>query len=53
LLLDKGFYGETLPSSRIWIEDDDIVPKYITTPRIGIDYAEEWKELHWRFVVSK
>lgn len=53
LLLDKGFYGETLPSSRFWIEDDNTTPKYITTPRIGIDYAGEWKDLHWRFVVSK
>ena len=53
LLLDKGFYGETLPSSRIWIEDDNITPEYITTPRIGIDYAGEWKDLKWRFVVSK
>jgi len=53
LMLDKSFYGETLPSSRIWIEDDNTTPEYITTPRIGIDYAEEWKDLEWRFVVSK
>ncbi|MDR0233060.1 MAG: DNA-3-methyladenine glycosylase [Dysgonamonadaceae bacterium] len=53
LILDKSFYGETLPSSRIWIEDDNTTPEYITTPRIGIDYAEEWKDLEWRFVVSK
>ncbi len=53
LKLDKGFYGETLPSSRIWIEDDGFVPQYITTtPRIGIDYAEEWKDIHWRFVIQ-
>jgi len=53
LLLDKGFYGENLPSSRIWIEDDEFIPEYITTPRIGIDYAGEWKDLEWRFVVLK
>ncbi len=52
LLLDKSFYGEVLPSSRIWIEDDNVTPEYITTPRIGIDYAEEWKDIEWRFVVS-
>ena len=53
LMLDKEFYGETLPSSRIWIEDDNVSPEYITTPRIGIDYAGEWKNLEWRFVASK
>jgi len=52
LMLNKGFYGETLPSSRIWIEDDNFIPQYKTTPRIGIDYAEEWKDLEWRYVVQ-
>ena len=52
LMLNKGFYGETLPSDRIWIEDDNIIPEYTTTPRIGIDYAGEWKDLEWRFVVQ-
>jgi len=52
LLLYKGFYGETLPSSRIWVEDNKLVPEYKTTPRIGIDYAEEWRDLEWRFVAQ-
>ena len=50
LQLDAKFYGELLPSPPIWIEDDGIVNKYKTTPRIGIDYAGEWKDKEWRFV---
>ena len=38
----------------IWIEDDGYVPNKITeTPRIGIDYAEEFKDKPWRFYISK
>jgi DNA-3-methyladenine glycosylase len=52
LKIDKSFYGESLLlSDRIWIEDHQIKPDYITTPRIGIDYAGEyWKNVPWRYV---
>jgi len=51
--IDKGFYGEDLvKSDRIWITESGIKPKIITTPRIGIDYAGEWKEKPWRFVIK-
>lgn len=53
LTLDGSFYGETIPSSRIWIEDSDEKPVYITTPRIGIDYAKEWKDKLWRYVLAE
>ena len=54
LQLDAGFYGEELPSGRISIEEDGfVVESYQTTPRIGIDYAEEWKEKPWKFVLVK
>jgi len=55
LQLDKSFYGEDLTTSeRIWIEDTDLKPEYITTPRIGIDYAgEPWISKPWRFVVKE
>ncbi len=52
LALDKNFYGELIPSPRIWIEDSNEKPTYTTTPRIGIDYAKEWKDKPWRFVVT-
>ena len=50
LQLDAGFYGELLPSPRIWLEDDGTEVKYTTTPRIGVDYAGEWKNKEWRYV---
>lgn len=38
----------------IWIEDDGYVPNKITeTTRVGIDYAEEFKEKLWRFYISE
>lgn len=54
LELDKSFYGEDLVSSyRIWIEDSLIKPSYISTPRIGIEYAGDiWKNKPWRFILD-
>ena len=38
----------------IWIEDDGYVSNKITeTTRVGIDYAEEFKEKPWRFYISE
>jgi DNA-3-methyladenine glycosylase len=53
--IDKSFYGEDLTSSsRIWIEDPDIIPAYITSERIGINYAgEPWKSKPWRYFVKQ
>lgn len=54
LKLDASFYGESfLISDRLWFEDSDDKPLYKTTPRIGIDYAGEWRDLEWRFVVDE
>ena len=54
LLLDKSFYGESLlTSQRLWVELDPHLPPqpYITSPRIGIDYAgQHWGSIHWRYV---
>lgn len=54
LQLDKSFYGENLFSSeRIWIENAGKVESYITSPRIGINYAgEPWISKPWRFIVK-
>ncbi len=51
--LDQSFYGEDLCSSnRLWIEPSATHTTYLTTPRIGIDYAgEPWVSKKWRFVV--
>ncbi len=54
LQLDKSFYGENLETSeRIWIEEDNISPGIIATPRIGINYAgEPWISKPWRFLIK-
>ncbi|MBC7126200.1 MAG: DNA-3-methyladenine glycosylase [Bacteroidales bacterium] len=54
LAIDKSFYGEDLVTSNlIWIEDNGFVPSFITTPRIGIDYAGPyWSKVPWRFLIS-
>ncbi len=51
LQLDGGFYGESLVDSpRIWISEGPAPKHFLTTPRIGVDYAGEWKDRLWRFV---
>ncbi len=52
LQLDRSFYGEDLGiSNRIWVEDAEKIIDFITTPRIGINYAgEPWISKHWRFL---
>lgn len=50
--IDKTYYGESLiESKRIWVEESAETTKYVTNPRIGIDYASEpWKSVPWRFI---
>jgi len=53
LQIDKTFYGEDLATSdRIWVEDDGMPPRYNTGVRVGIDYAGNWKNKPWRFILS-
>lgn len=46
--------GLALDSDHIWLEDNqEEIPLSIeATPRIGIDYAEEHKDLPYRFVIA-
>ncbi len=55
LQLDRSFYGENLKtSSLIWLEDTPPITNFISSPRIGIDYAgEPWVSKEWRFCVCK
>ncbi len=42
-------------NSEIWIEDRQIYyqeDQIVCTSRVGIDYAEEWKDMPWRFYVK-
>ena len=48
------FNGQSLDSESLWIADFGIqVKKFETTPRIGIDYAEEWATRPYRFVARE
>jgi len=52
--LDNSLYGENLfTSERIWIEHDESVAKFTSSPRVGIDYSgEPWVSKPWRFTIK-
>jgi DNA-3-methyladenine glycosylase len=40
----------------LWVEDRGIVIPAVDiqkTPRVGVDYAGEWSQKPWRFVIKK
>jgi DNA-3-methyladenine glycosylase len=51
--IDKQLNGADLLGTTIWIEDRKIDPGPIrTSPRVGVDYAQEYKDKPWRFFVD-
>ncbi|OGN59201.1 MAG: hypothetical protein A3F40_03100 [Chlamydiae bacterium RIFCSPHIGHO2_12_FULL_27_8] len=52
--IDKSFNNVSFLSQRIWIEDNkDVDLKDIeASPRVGIDYAEEFRLKPWRFSIK-
>ena len=52
--IDRSFNGEHLAGERIWVEEyRDFKPsEIISGPRVGIDYAEEFVDMPWRFWVK-
>jgi DNA-3-methyladenine glycosylase len=53
LSIDKKLNAEDLLGDRLWIEDRKINPGLIrTSPRVGVDYAGEYKDKPWRFYVE-
>ncbi|AZQ44070.1 DNA-3-methyladenine glycosylase [Nonlabens ponticola] len=53
--LDKSHYGADLTGDTVWIEESNksIDPEeIIISKRIGIDYADEDKDLPWRFYLN-
>ena len=51
--IDKSFNEKLLlPENNLWIEDNNLAVQYLSTPRIGLDYAKEWKDKPWRFVLK-
>lgn len=51
--IDKKLNGSDLTGDTLWIEDRKLdVGRIIATPRIGVDYAGEYKDKPWRFYVE-
>ena len=53
LKIDRKFNGKkAVPKNNLWIEDRGVKIKKSqikTSPRIGVDYAGEWKDKNFRF----
>lgn len=50
--IDKNMDGKKL-GEELWVEEDGFTEFTVErTPRIGIDYAEEWKDKPYRFVAK-
>ena len=49
--IDRRLDGDDLLGDKVWLEEDAKIPRARITsgPRIGIDYAAEWKDKPWRF----
>jgi DNA-3-methyladenine glycosylase len=52
--IDRRLDGDDLLGSKVWLEEDAKVPRsrIMSGPRIGIDYAAEWKDKPWRFWIK-
>src|SRR5205823_2831082 len=51
--IDKNLNREDLLGNTIWIEERNFDPGSIcTSPRVGVDYAGEYKDKPWRFYVE-
>ena len=51
--IDKQLNGADLLGNTIWIEDRNIDRRPIlTSPRVGVDYAGEYKDKPWRFFLD-
>jgi DNA-3-methyladenine glycosylase len=51
--IDKALNGANLLGSVIWLEDRNLAPGRIgISPRVGVDYAGEYKHKPWRFFVE-
>lgn len=51
--IDKRLNGEDLVGEILWIEDRKLNSGIIrTSPRVGVDYAGEYKDKPWRFFID-
>ena len=54
LNIDRRLDGKDLLGNKVWLEEGVKVPRsrIMSGPRIGIDYAAEWKDKPWRFWIK-
>jgi DNA-3-methyladenine glycosylase len=57
MAIDRSLNGESLLGNRLFLEratpPERVLPERIlATPRIGVDYAGQWRDRPWRFVVA-
>ena len=52
--IDRRLDGDDLLGNKVWLEEDAKVlrSRIMSGPRIGIDYAEEWRDRPWRFWIK-
>jgi DNA-3-methyladenine glycosylase len=51
--LDRALNGNDVCGKVLYLEDQgEPVPTVVATPRIGVDYAGEWKDKPWRFLIK-
>ena len=52
--IDRRLDGDDLLGNKVWLEENEKVPRsrIVSGPRIGIDYAAEWKDKPWRFWIK-
>ena len=48
----RRHYGADLCGDTLWIAPRDDTPLFLTSPRIGIDYAEEFRDKPWRYYIA-
>ena len=52
MAIDKALNGADLTGNDLWIEDRNLEAGTIeTTPRVGVDYAGEYRDKPWRFYI--
>jgi len=51
--IDKKLNGQDLTGNQLWIEDRNLnVDRIVASPRIGVDYAGEYRDKPWRFYID-
>ena len=52
--IDRKLDAADLLGDKVWLEDGEKISRsqIMSGPRIGIDYAEEWKDKPWRFWIK-